>query len=309
MAARPASTQGQKVYRLFYPKELNVETQVAAGDGFGQAGTCLGDLENDGLPEVIATAPSDDSGGADLGAAYVLGFVGDCSNQTLRGDCNATASDGCETTLTSMDSCGACGRSCSGAPNSTGGSCSAAGNCDLSCVDHFGDCNGDVRDGCETDLRTSVDHCGACATKCAVRNHALPVCNAGTCGVGTTCQTPWSDCNANPSDGCEACGSCNQENTTSAPAGAIPPAAPCLPSQVCQQQFYYPPGPNYPYGRCVTVCALGRGDCNGIASDGCEANLTLQTQCGACGPNTGCGVWSFLDYCVLNDTATGYECR
>ncbi len=312
MAARPASAQGVRSYRLYYPKELNVETRLAPTDGFGQAGASLGDLEDDGLPEVLVTAPGDDSGGTDLGAAYILGFAADCSNQTLRGDCNATAADGCETALTATDNCGACGQSCTGAPASSGGTCTNKGTCTLTCVEGFGDCNGDVRDGCETDLRTSVDHCGRCASKCSVRNHLLPVCSAGVCGVGTTCETLWSDCNpdAGANDGCESCGACNQATLSPpAPDGGYPPAAPCTrPDEVCQEQFFGT-GINapQPYARCMTVCPVGRGDCNGNPNDGCETNLALHDQCGSC--NARCAKWSWLQYCVLNETGTGYHCR
>jgi hypothetical protein len=260
----------------------------------------------------LVTAPKDDSGGTDLGAAYLFGFVGDCSNQTLRGDCNATAADGCETALTGVSNCGTCGQSCSGAANSTGGTCSSAGKCVLTCAANFGDCNGDVRDGCETDLRISVDHCGTCSTACSVRNHTLPVCSAGVCGASTTCEANWNNCDSNASNGCEACGNCDQATHVPAPTAGYPAPAACGRDQVCQRQIFRTDSgavSEYVYGRCVTVCPLGRGDCNNSAADGCEANLTLQTQCGACGPNTGCGVWSWLDYCVLSDTGTTYVCR
>ncbi len=37
-------------------------------------------------------------------------------------------------------------------------------------------------------------------------------------------------------------------------------------------------------GRCGVTCAAGFGDCNGVASDGCEVELaTSTTHCGACG--------------------------
>jgi hypothetical protein len=37
-------------------------------------------------------------------------------------------------------------------------------------------------------------------------------------------------------------------------------------------------------GRCeIDSCAKGRGDCNGLASDGCETSLTVSENCGGCG--------------------------
>jgi hypothetical protein len=308
----PSSSATTPPYRVFYPKEIGIEAQVAASTGFGQSGTSLGDLERDGLPEVLVTAPGDDSAGADLGAAFVLGFAATCDNQTLRGDCNASAADGCETALTSTDSCGACGRSCTGAPNSTAGSCSNEGKCVLTCATNFGDCNGDVRDGCETDLRTNLQHCGMCGNACPVTKHRLPSCSANTCGSLNTCETGWADCNTNlATDGCEACGKCGQEQGGSAPAGIAPPAAPCLPDQICRRQTWRASSGQtgeFEYFSCLTQCPVGRGDCNNLPADGCEANLTLQTRCGSCSTNAVCGVWGWLEYCVLNDQGTQYQC-
>lgn len=302
-------------YRLFYPKELGVTP--AATDDFGAAAASLGDLDGDGLPELSVLAAGELSASTNVGALYTLGFAADCSNQTLRGDCNASASDGCETTLTTDDNCGACGQSCTGAPNSTGGSCTAQGKCALTCAANFGDCNGDPRDGCETNLLTSVDHCNACGTACQVVNHRLPVCTAGACGSSTTaCEGIWNNCNTTLSDGCESCGKCDQktniEDNYGAPVGTIPAAAPCAQDQICQEEFYRqnssalsPPK----FGRCLTKCPLGRADCDGNATNGCEANITLQSRCGGCGANNTCGVWEYLEYCVVNAAGTGYECR
>ncbi|HEY8431592.1 MAG TPA: hypothetical protein VIL20_24600, partial [Sandaracinaceae bacterium] len=67
-------------------------------------------------------------------------------------DCNADASDGCETPLNTPSDCGACGRTCS-LPNATA-TCTA-GSCAIeSCDAGFGDCNADASDGCETPLNT-----------------------------------------------------------------------------------------------------------------------------------------------------------
>jgi FG-GAP repeat len=310
-ATRAPSSTATPGYRVFYPQELGIEAQAAPSTGFGQAGTSLGDLERDGLPELLVTAPGDDTGGANLGAAYVLGFAASCDNQTLRGDCNASAADGCETPLDTNDHCGACGQTCQGAPHSSAGSCSSQGRCVLTCLPDYGDCNNDVRDGCETDLRTSLQHCGGCGNACPIAQHRLPTCSARTCGTSTTCEPLWSDCNTNPSDGCEACGVCGQENGGSAPAGVAPPAAPCLPDQICRRQTWRASSGQvgeFEYAACLTQCPVGRGDCNANPTDGCEANLTLQTRCGSCNANAICGIWGWLEYCVLNDQGTQYQC-
>lgn len=75
--------------------------------------------------------------------------------------------------------CGVCGHVCPTGPKGVA-SCSS-GNCVLSCDNGWGDCNGNVLDGCETDLASATDHCGACDRDCR------------TCG-GTTCSQ--SKCDA-----------------------------------------------------------------------------------------------------------------
>jgi hypothetical protein len=49
---------------------------------------------------------------------------------------------------TTATNCGACGTSCIGKPNSPSGVC-AAGKCTLSCSAGFGNCDGQVNNGCE----------------------------------------------------------------------------------------------------------------------------------------------------------------
>lgn len=310
--AQASSTK--PAYRVFYPLEIGVT--AAANDAFGAGAASLGDIDKDGLPEVAVLAPGDDSGGANLGALYTLGFSADCSNQALRGDCNASASDGCESPLTTNENCGACGQACTGAANSTGGSCTAEGKCALTCAANWGDCNGDPRDGCETNLLNTVDHCNTCGNACPVVNHRNAQCTGGVCGSLTTCVGIWNNCDNNLANGCEACGKCDQktniENDYGAPVGSIPAAGPCAQDQVCQQEFYRqnPSALSPPtYGRCLTQCPLGRADCDGMANNGCEANITLQSRCGGCGANNTCGVWEYLEYCVVNAAGTGYECR
>ncbi len=133
----------------------------------------------------------------------------DC-NDDLGLECN---SNGCETSLTDVNNCGACGNACkpdeecsrtefglqcvpacekqgltacegfcadtANDPNHCGGcmlSCPSAGAhrtrackkgvCEVVCAEGFGDCNGDPTDGCEVDLRSHPQHCGACGASC-----------------------------------------------------------------------------------------------------------------------------------------------
>jgi hypothetical protein len=55
---------------------------------------------------------------------------------------------------------------CLSGPNSTPG-CTDGGNCRLICNFGWGDCNHDPRDGCEQDLLSDHNNCGACNNRCA----------------------------------------------------------------------------------------------------------------------------------------------
>lgn len=84
------------------------------------------------------------------------------------GDCNRDAADGCETdTDSSMMHCGGCGSFCpsAGTFHATDAVCSG-GRCLLSCDVDWGDCDGDRSTGCETNLRVTRMHCGACGNVC-----------------------------------------------------------------------------------------------------------------------------------------------
>jgi Cys-rich repeat protein len=172
----------------------------------------------------------------------------------------------CVDPLTNRAHCGACGVSCAlanAAPACRDGRCAIG-----TCMDPYGDCDGLVSNGCETDLR-GVNNCGACDRACPVRPGATAACDATARACLTRCNGGFEDCNLNPLDGCEAapatdvrhCGGCGREcrlaNATSQCAG----------------------------GRCaIAACAPGWGDCDGNATNGCEVNLESSTfHCGMCG--------------------------
>ncbi len=105
------------------------------------------------------------------------------------GDCNGTVTDGCEAdTQTTVASCGGCGIGCT---NPHGSTACVSGSCIPSCDADFGNCDGIVNNGCETDLQTSAGNCGACGADCA----AGEFCVAKTCkpclvavsAAGSTC--------------------------------------------------------------------------------------------------------------------------
>jgi len=122
-------------------------------------------------------------------------------------NCNTSTDDGCEVqTSSDPDNCGACGDACSGYHVPT--RICSNGECVGACGSHYEDCNNDrLTDGCETDIDTDTDHCGACGRACSTDNVTGALsCAAGVCNT-TSCFGGWSNLNLpaapEPDDGCE----------------------------------------------------------------------------------------------------------
>ncbi|MBI5478916.1 MAG: choice-of-anchor D domain-containing protein, partial [Deltaproteobacteria bacterium] len=189
------------------------------------------------------------------------------------GDCDVDYQNGCETDLrVTTDHCGACDSPCTNA-HATGSVCAGstctAPNCDTS----WGNCDGDNKNGCETDLRVTTEHCGTCATACTT-----PPGNGTTRCLNSMC-TPTcvpnrsKDCDGDPVNGCETnigtdvynCGDCNVICDNS--GGSVS----CV------------------GGVCKPGCNPGFGDCDGNPVNGCETNiLTNADNCGGCGASYRC---------------------
>jgi hypothetical protein len=192
---------------------------------------------------------------------------GICTDQVCgagTADCDGSAANGCEASLSSAGNCGVCGNSCGPFAHATAACNSGAcgiGSCDVG----YADCDGDASDGCEVNTHTLTD-CGACGKTCAFAN-AQASCANGTCNL-TSCNSGRADCDNDPSNGCETdlklpadCGACG--NDCSAGAHVL--------SSGCSQ------------GKCQLVCESGRADCDKNAANGCEADLSSTASCGACG--------------------------
>lgn len=120
--------------------------------------------------------------------------------------------DACVSTATNVQHCGGCDRPCAGSEAMwacASGACAVTG-----CNAGYGDCNLSPTDGCETNVSTSLSHCGACGSPCAPA-HASGACASGACGIAS-CDAGYTDCDGDPSNGCEArltddplhCGAC-----------------------------------------------------------------------------------------------------
>jgi len=188
-----------------------------------------------------------------------------------KADCDSNPAD-CETDITTTQNCGACGNVCAG-PNVNQWACVASGGqyaCQITaCAQNWGNCNGQIGDGCEVNLNSATDHCGSCGGKCSTHNATAQACNNGQCIP--TCIDGFKDCNGPrpgaTDDGCETnvrtpqnCGACG---TTCAPAHATPDCS---------------------LGICgIKSCETDWVNCDGNVATGCEINISLHVDhCGGC---------------------------
>jgi hypothetical protein len=111
------------------------------------------------------------------------------------------------------------------------------------------------------DTKTDVDHCGSCVVTCGKVDHGTTSCTGGTCGLA--CDT-----------GFHACSKLCLKSTSLAACGTS-----CSPCPA--------PGKNASAtcdgSKCGIACYAGFADCTGGTADGCETDLSLNTNCGACG--------------------------
>ena len=170
--------------------------------------------------------------------------------------------------LDTPQNCGACGNGCI----PVGGSACLNGACKLTaCSGSMGDCDGDVSNGCETDLTKTLSHCGFCYSACSLPN-ATPDCLDATCRV-KTCNTGYGNCDGAHPNGCEIhltestshCGACDAPCSTANNS-----------SRTCED------------GKCDYVCLDNFANCNGSqpgdSDDGCETPIDSSVaNCGGCG--------------------------
>ncbi len=130
---------------------------------------------------------------------------------------------------------------------------------------------------------------------CALPN-ATGRCAAGACEVAS-CTSGYTDCNRQPSDGCEVrtgndvnnCGRCGARCPVPAHTTVGCASGMCIP----------------------TACAAGYGDCDGDPANGCEADLATDAlHCGACGQTCTrlnvAGAACAVGRCVITRCAAGW---
>jgi hypothetical protein len=201
-------------------------------------------------------------------------------------------------------------------------------------------CNGNDADGCEINVNSDVDNCGACGSVCVIP-HATPACMNGACSIAS-CDSGWTDCNGSATDGCEAnlasdsknCGTCGSVCAGMDTCvggfcdigGCSPGYAQCPgdPPNTCATQL----GTNKDCAFCNNTCALphatsscqpfgvgghtctlgacsaGWADCDAMAANGCETNtLTDPKNCGSC--NNACVESNGTAICMSGVCALG----
>jgi hypothetical protein len=122
---------------------------------------------------------------------------------------------------------------------------------------------------------------GDCAP-CSL-SHATPTCASGACSIGQ-CDPGWSDCDHNPSNGCETslvapstCGSCGQN---------------CSASQACAE------------AGCVDQCPAGTFNCAGS----CQDIQSSPLACGSC-TNASCPVPPSQGLALCSNGQCSVACR
>ncbi|MFO0647184.1 MAG: FG-GAP-like repeat-containing protein [Polyangiales bacterium] len=149
----------------------------------------------------------------------------------------------CVDTSSDAANCGRCDVVCAAAPRAS--ALCRDSTCALRCDAGTGDCNGVSGDGCEIDVATDREHCGACDVRCRADQRCQGAC---VCPVSLL----------------ECAGACVDTLTTAAHCGAC--GRPCRAGWSCEHGACYPPCVA-PLARCGGACAWPSDAAN----------------CGACG--------------------------
>lgn len=228
-----------------------------------------------------ATADANDSGFCtmtDCPAPYAT-----CATSTYRCDKNLDRDN---------LNCGGCGIKCPGGDDTTVEQVLHAdwrcgsGQCQMSCMQGFADCNASPGDGCEANTQCDPNNCGGCGIKCG----AGVECIAGNCGCpnGTT---KCGDAFCGPG-AARVCKDLQQDDQNCGSCGNACPQPPNLPPHTVS---------GCGGGTCGHLkCETGYDDCNdNIPVDGCETKLGEDpNNCGACGFKCAPGQACFAGQCL-----------
>jgi len=229
---------------------------------------------------------------------------GGCQVKTCTGtyaDCNGSATDGCETnTATSQTHCGACtgdSVNCDTLFPHSGGQCTNS-VCTLkpsSCATDYANCNSVPSDGCESNLKTDVNHCGACPTACSTTGTNSTSCAAGVCspqckGALLSCSNPQNGCTIDGATDENNCGGCSKVCLNTSAAHVDSSGNQCL------------------SGKCNPSCANLYDDCDNNPNNGCEKSVATDlANCGAC--NVSCGSTNTTASPTCSSGSCNFQCQ
>jgi hypothetical protein len=116
-------------------------------------------------------------------------------------NCDGNTGNGCEIqTSADVTHCGNCSTVCS--TNNGTPSC-GSGTCGISCNTGWGNCDGNIANGCEDYIYTDVNNCGVCGVPCGSPSQvASKTCSGGACQV-VSCNAGYYNQNGTWGDGCE----------------------------------------------------------------------------------------------------------
>jgi hypothetical protein len=106
--------------------------------------------------------------------------------------------------MTDVNNCGACGTVCIPGPHVSSVACNASQCKITACNTGFVDCDGNFNTGCEVNVQTNTQNCGACGLVCPTSPCAPATCTASTCGHNTAPQG--TGCGTNQA--CDNSGNC-----------------------------------------------------------------------------------------------------
>lgn len=137
------------------------------------------------------------------------------------------------------------------------------------CEPQRADCDHDAGNGCEADLTSSSQHCGACGIACQTAD-----CSCDNGKLVLHCDNSHADCDADVRNGCETDVSSNMQH-----CGAC--------KRLCHTNGHDVMRASCVAGRCEIECQpriSPEVDCDGDPDNGCETYLDFDAQnCGKCG--------------------------
>src|SRR5262249_27092249 len=135
------------------------------------ASSCTNDFdqfEPGGFEATTSATTTSGSGGSGVGGGGAsASSTTSMTASTGSGMCNqpeVPCGGACVATQSDPNNCGSCGTVC-GTAHATSSSC-MQGTCAIACENGFGDCDGNTENGCESQVGSDDQNCGACGNTC-----------------------------------------------------------------------------------------------------------------------------------------------